>query len=408
MKAHYFNLNDTISSIINRYPETLEYFTRHGFPQFGNPSLLKNLGERITFKSAMLSKHKDPEGHMQKICAVIEQYRGNESPSELEHCTISGLLPCPVSIPLKENLEKFAETSEGQDGFALEVNLQSASGGISWLEDIYRLAESEEDLPDLAISAGFELFFEPELIGRFRDAKTFSDLSGLSHFHPAYQGINFKDPEGNYTMLGGVPAVFLVDTLQLEGRKTPACWEDILSEELTGAVSIPVEDIDLFHAVCLTLYDQFGPDAVRALGRNFQQSQHPAEMVKPTGDTQQPAVTILPWFFTRMLFSTTTLKAVWPEDGAIISPIFTVTKQSKAGSLRKVTEFLESRQTGDLLRSKGMFPSVNPSVDNNLPEGGTFRWLGWETIYGQDIGALTTECNRLFEAGKQDQMEVQL
>jgi hypothetical protein len=48
------------------------------------------------------------------------------------------------------------------------------------LENLYREAEGEQRIPDLALSAGFELFFDQKRIGRFRDSGTFADIIGTT------------------------------------------------------------------------------------------------------------------------------------------------------------------------------------------------------------------------------------
>jgi ABC-type Fe3+ transport system substrate-binding protein len=406
MKKPYFSVHDTLHDIITRYPQTLEYFTSHGFPQFSDREQLKRLGSMLTFEAAMKSRKKNPETFMELLNEAIEQSlmlsEDGVSRSEDDNAlTVAGILPCPVKIPLIDRFESFADTYRKKHGRSVSYNLQSASGGLGWMEDIYRHAVDEHQLPDLVLSAGFELFFDQRLVGRFRDAGTFADLSSLTSFNRDFDGLRLKDPKGNYSILAGVPAIFLVDTLELGDRKVPRTWEDLLSEDLEGSVSLPVEDLDLFNAVTLRLEHRFGMEAVERLGRNMLRSMHPSQMVregsrKGSSPAGKPAVTVLPWFFTRMIFSGTSLQIVWPEDGAILSPIFAAAKRSKADQLSEILSLFESREIGQLLRDKGMFPCVHPEVENDLPENAGFQWLGWDAVYSRDMGKLIQTCTSTF------------
>lgn len=404
MKTTYFTKTDTLFSITEKFPETVPLFTANGFPQLQDPAQRKLLGSAVTFEQALSAKKKNPDIFLHMLFEVIEQKQqlndeGSSQPLEplQAGCSIAGILPCPVKIPLLDNFKQFASAYEQKQHKTLSYRLRSASGGISWLEDEIRAAQSIESIPDLFISAGFELFFDKNLIGKYRDQGAFADLSGLNSFNHCFSGIDLKDPAGNYSILAGVPAIFLVDTLELNGRKKPETWDDLLSPEFENSISLPVEDLDLFNAVCLTLYKTKGIEAIQKLGKNMLSSLHPAQMVKTRKNSgQKPAVTVLPWFFTRMIFSGTSLHIVWPKDGAILSPVFIAARKAKAEELREIVHYFESPQVGTLLREKGFFPTVHPEVNNKIPEGNAFQWLGWDFIYSHDISALIARCTEEF------------
>src|SRR3712207_7044342 len=48
---------------------------------------------------------------------------------------------------------------------------------------------------------------------------------------------------------------------------------------------------------------------------------------KSKGKSNEPAVSIIPYFFTQMIGDRQV--AVWPEDGAVISPIFMMSKKDR-------------------------------------------------------------------------------
>mgnify|MGYP002267097503 CR=1 FL=1 len=127
---------------------------------------------------------------------------------------------------------------------------------------------------------------------------------------------------------------------------------------------------------------------------------HPAQMLKADKSKKRvkPAISIMPYFFTRMALPGSVMEAVWPEDGAIISPIFMLTKKDKQEELEEISKLFASKEVGEILSHKGLFPSVNKEVENNL-DGKTFKWVGWDYINNNDIGSILKECMKLFEKG---------
>src|SRR5699024_4705377 len=145
--------------------------------------------------------------------------------------------------------------------------------------------------------------------------------------------------------------------------------------EFENAVSLPVGDFDLFNAMLLTLYKKYGEEGIKKLGKSMLKSMHPSEMVKSHMKSIRPAVTIMPYFFTRMTKRGGPMVAVWPEDGAIISPIFLLSKKSKKGKLKPFVDLFVSKEIGEILSHNGRFPSTNPEVDNGISKDQKYLWL---------------------------------
>ena len=179
----------------------------------------------------------------------------------------------------------------------------------------------------------------------------------------------------------------------------PRTWSDILQPEFAQQVALPVGDFDLFNAILLALYQEYGEDGIKALGRCMLKSMHPSQMVKNAKRVaeEKPYVTIMPYFFTKMAKMVSSLEIIWPEDGAIISPIFMLTKQASLGKVKPIAEFIAGQGVGEILAQRGLFPSVHPQVDNLLNFPHPWKWIGWDYIYQNDIGELIRKTNDIFE-----------
>ena len=80
----------------------------------------------------------------------------------------------------------------------------------------------------------------------------------------------------------------------------------------------------------------------------------------------------------------------------MICPIFMLVKASVREEVAALTELMTSKELGEILAHRGLFPVLNPEVDNRLPEGAGFSWLGWDYIKDNDLGELIPSLNAIF------------
>ncbi|MCK5761777.1 MAG: ABC transporter substrate-binding protein, partial [Candidatus Izimaplasma sp.] len=386
----------TLSEVLDKYPKLKGVFENNGFKGLDNKLILKQIGAlpldsllrnkqiNVGLFIGMLNEHLKED--MIDITLMDNQHKEDA-------INIIGLLPCPVRIPL---LDRFTTLSNLDK---INHNLKAASEGLNWLKEKVKKAETEDDLADIYISAGFDLFFEQDLMKKFKDDKVFEDYYKDAPYNSDFENdyLQLRDPSGDYSMLGVVPAVFLVNTSVLGDRPMPKTWKDLLDPMFENSISLPVSDFDLFNAILIHLHKEFGMEAIAKLGKSMIKSMHPAQMVKSDKRSRvRPAISIMPYFFTRMALPGSVMNAVWPEDGAIISPIFMATKRSKKTELQEIADMFTSVETGEILSHKGLFPSINHDVDNKL-SGKTFKWVGWDYINNNDLGKIIEETMKVFE-----------
>jgi ABC-type Fe3+ transport system substrate-binding protein len=403
------NLTMTIKEIVETWPETLDVFVANGFEKFKDKAVLENVGRFLKLESALKNKGYSPETFVALLVdKITEQHQrvditlatNNAQKFDID---FAGLLPCPVRVPLLEALDSFTSEYQHISGYKTRSRLEAASVGADWLEQNIRSLTSAEELPDLFISAGFDTFFDPHGIGKYQQQGLFEALTP-QEVNADFSGLELTDPHHAYSIISVVPAVFMVDKMELGDLPVPRTWADLLSPLYAQKVALPVGDFDLFNAILLNLHKEFGVDGVKCLGRSMLQALHPAQMVKGAGRVQaeKPIITILPYFFTRMASAIKSVEIVWPEDGAIISPIFLLAKKNSLNKTRPIAEFMAGTQVGTVLAQKGLFPSLNPQVENILPDSFAgdvpWKWLGWDYIYNNNIAALITELDAVFSS----------
>ena len=163
---------------------------------------------------------------------------------------------------------------------------------------------------------------------------------------------------------------------------------------------LPVGDFDLFNGILLTLWQEFGDAGVRALSRNLLQSLHPSQTTGrfAPGQGKGPTVSVIPYFFSKMVKFNPLAELVWPADGAVISPIFMLLRRRAPAAAAQLADFFCSREVGEIMAYRGLFPSCHPEVENRVPPAARFRWLGWDFINTNDLGELIPRLNELFRS----------
>lgn len=391
--------NMTLKKIIDNFPKTLNIFTNNGFPQLSDQDYLNTVGGILKLKSALNSKGYDIDTYIKLLEESINEETIDITLKEQPKTgtiKVMGLLPCPVRVPLLEHFDAKVKEVEKKWKIKVGYKLEAASVGAEWIQENFTNETTVQNLPEIFVSAGFEAFFDKKSIGKFKDNKVFEDLTGKS-INKDFSHIALKDPKGDYSIISVVPAVFMINLNEIGDREIPTKWSDILKPEFEGRVSLPVGDFDLFNSLLLNFYKDFGEAGIEKLGNAMHSSMHPSQMIK-TGNSKiknNPIITILPYFFTRMA-KANALKIVWPEDGAMISPIFMLIKKPISEPVKELADFFFSKESGEILSHRGLFPSLNPKVENKLPENSKFKWIGWDYIYENDIGELIEKTNRIF------------
>ncbi len=384
------DIKDTLFNITEKHKEALDLLISLGFDSLKDDNLRKVFGSSISLENALKSKKINADEFVTRLMERIEENKSAQKKFK-DTIRITGVLPCPVKVPLMETFEKWL--SEQNFDFNLNYDLKAASMGIDWIKDEMK---NSVNVPDLFISAGFDLFFDKNLLGKYKSENLFEDITGIQKYNDDFSEYNLEDPSCQYSMLGIVPAVFLVNKDELKGRKIPQSWEELMSGEFENNVSLPISDFDLFNALLLNIYRLYGEEGIRKLARIFQKNMHPSEMIKSHMKRERPAITIMPYFFTWMVREGSPMELVWPKDGAIISPIFMLTKKETKDKTKTIADFFASKEAGEILSHKGKMPSVNPEVDNQIPKENKYIWLGWDFIKENDISILIKKCANIF------------
>ena len=148
--------------------------------------------------------------------------------------SIKGILPCPVRMQFVEKFEEFVHSQD----YEINYNLNAVSMGMDVVEDEIVNAKTEDDLSEVYMSAGFSLFFDKDHMGKFRGKGIFKDYRKDLNKDFDNDEISLKDPRGEYSIIGVVPAIFIVNRDKLGNRKKPTCWEDLFKPEFDSTSNL--------------------------------------------------------------------------------------------------------------------------------------------------------------------------
>lgn len=402
--SNYFDLKDKVGKILEDYPETLQVFVSNGFEQLKNPVARKTLANAITLEGALKMKKINAQVFCEKLREAItleregvDQTLKEEGSFAQGDIRIEGVLPCPIRIPLLEHFTQALNEIKHSTDKKIGFDLRAASMGLDWVKNQV-IGGDIKQIPDLMLSAGFDLFFDKKYMGQFKDENVFYTPLGECNTDFNNKQIDLRDPHSQYAIIGVVPAIIMVNEKLLGDRKMPTSWADILSPEFENTMALPMHDLDLFNAVILHIYKMFGEEGIYKLARSFKKNLHPAQMVKAknAGENIDPVISISPYFFTKMLPENGPIKAIWPKEGAIVSPIFMMAKK-EVKEVEPFLKYFQSKEVGEIFSAGGKFPSTNPNVDNQLNSDQKFVWVGWDFIHQNDIGELITRCEGIFK-----------
>jgi len=312
----------------------------------------------------------------------------------VRHTDLLALLPCPLKTPLERSFGERSDFHAIPDAvFELEGN---ANHDPSW-SLIAGGWESLAEFPEILVFPGFNFLHGKKFRERFIASGGFAKIPLPVPLESLVSDNGLRDPEGHYAMLCVNPLVIAYNAEKLGSRKKPAGFADLARAEMASSVLMRGKADQWCETTLLGMESIGGKDGVRSLARSVLGAAHPAEMVKRLCDPGDAAVAcILPYFFAKHAERKNEIVLVWPDEGAIASPVTMLVKEESVERLEPVWRFFLSDEAASIC-SGAFFPACagNPralasTAKDPLPTAfgkGRLVWPGWSRIYGCDIVA---------------------
>lgn len=388
--------NENLLQLAEMNNELISVFEKHGLGSYFKPENLNKIGKYTRLNSLLEAKKIEKSQFINNLNQLL--FDTDSIPpanlfQEQHNLDFAAMLPCGLRNPFKEYFDSIIYENSNQFdslNFLIEGNVNHELSYYPLLDGITDI----DEMPDIIMASDVNNFFHRPFMDRFVKKGLFETYTPFTP-NDYLQKNGYADTKGNFTMYTANMLIMVVDSVRLGNRKMPEKWNDLLAPEFENDIIMRGEENFFCNAIMLPFFKEKGFDAIKILAKNIKSGMHPAEMVKLAGTDKKEgaAVYIMPYFFAKRILNKNA-EIVWPQDGAIVSPVFLLIQKSKIAKHKAFLDFLLSKETGNILTDR-YFPSIHPDVSHKtFPEKA--KWLGWDFLYNQDIGQLKNDIRDVF------------
>ncbi len=259
-------------------------------------------------------------------------------------------------------------------------------------------------LPDLILSTG------TGDLAAIEDPAHFQSLTPVP-LPPRHAACGLADPAGIATPLALIPFVFLVDAARLGDLPLPSRWADLLNPLYAGKIvfggwkpekAATYDECNRFFLAAM-LRD-FGEDGIKSLAANVAGLMHTPRMPRMAGTGRDGggAIYILPWFFAEICPRRSHTRMIWPQDGALVMPIYLLARRGLSGPAARLADYLLGDEFGMKLMRNCYPPAWSHQAQDHYPLGAALKWMGWNAARGPAQAALTRRASDIFFAHWQE------
>lgn len=384
--------------IIQRFPQTRSVFAANGLGALVSDDAMRVLAPFLTLGTALKSRFINIEAFIEMLEGAIARdpvidTPGLASMAAQKDLSFLALMPCGLKMPFSRAFSQFLNELQVKEGIsiqsAVEGNVNQELSYYSYVDTI----ESRDELPDIIVSADFNVFLGRRFYDRFVAPGHFAGYGALPA-GPNFSDAQILDPKNEYTILCVNPLVVVANLDQLGNRNLPRTWDDMLAPEWEKSLIIRGGDGFYCHAVLLPTFKAHGNKGLEALANNVLEGLHPAQMVNRIDSNGSGALYVMPAFFADRIRHQERIEVIWPDDGALASPVILQVKPEKKEELKPVLDYLVGRQLAQILAGAG-FPVPHADVAADV-QTKPLKWLGWDFLRQNDLPTLNVEIDKIF------------
>ncbi|MDC0609829.1 ABC transporter substrate-binding protein [Vibrio sp.] len=397
--AHELNVDWKIADIVNAYPESISVFIRFGLDALVSESGLNALGPFLSLSTALHTRKIDEQEFVNALTSALQKLPELEAPGldstkNQSDLTLLALMPCGLKVPFSRDVSSFMSELTTLDKnldikYAVEGNLNQELSYYSYVPQI----TSPDELPDIIVSSDFNTFYGHDFQQKFVNNGIYTGY-GQFELSPSFKEAGISDPMGRYSVLGVNPLVIVVNKDQLQGRPEPTSWADLLHPRWRASITLRGGNEFFCHAVLLPTYLRHGNDGLKALADNVRQGLHPSQMVKQIDKNAPGAIYVMPEFFAHRVKNQQRLNIVWPQEGALASPVTLQVKSAKIDQLKPILDYLVGENLAKTLGS-ARFPVPHAQVVNDV-QSKPLMWLGWDFLRSRDLLSVNSDIDKVF------------
>jgi len=404
-------LETDMSSLLAKWPELEREFCARGLEAFCTDEARKSICRFLHLETILRRKGIDGASFVTECVLPVISGGADDGMGELRDVPTSevinygskpgnvlALLPCGLKRSYHAGIKEFAK--EYPEDFAkLDCLVQgNLNHELSYYPHLSRV-QSEDEIPDMMILADFNCLFHHDFMERFVN----KGLFGVPEYFPgndasrAFNACGYFDPAGQYMMLTANPLLMVVDHAMLKGQPAPRSWHELIHGDYKNNVTIRGDGQFYCNGVLLPLYKDHGMDGLRKLAAQVKVGLHPSQMVKELSERRanRSGIYVIPYFFAKTINGNPEVEIIWPEEGAIISPVFMVAKKKALAVMEPLIKYLCGERFSEI-QDTAFFPPVSETASSFTPEENKFNWIGWDFLRKNDTGILKQEIEKMF------------
>ncbi|AQR95496.1 ABC transporter substrate-binding protein [Clostridium saccharoperbutylacetonicum] len=306
---------------------------------------------------------------------------------------VVGLLPCPIKVPIEEGFNYMIDNLIEELDFKYLVE-GNANYDVMWMDESSHVPLKNE-LPKIIVSAGINSFYRRDFRKKAINDNYFKKINNIEE--EANKG-ELMDLDGNYNIMALNYLVMVIDLTKLNDREIPKSWKELLDSSFKKEIAMRGKKGKYCETTLLGIYKDYGINGIKNLRELVGFGGHPAEMLKNIGKgvKNSPTISIVPYFYAKILKNNKNVKIVWPEEGAIVSPVTLLVQRDISKNLERVANYFISNEVKEICKIASL-PAPEDYLkylqENNLK----LNWLGWDFINNNDINKLLIELNEQFK-----------
>ena len=306
---------------------------------------------------------------------------------------VLGLFPCPIKVPIEIGFDDMINNLEYECDFKYLIE-GNANYEVMWMDESSHIPLKEE-LPKIIISAGVNSFYRNDFRTKAIEEQYFKEVKGIED---ELTENDLSDLEGNYHIMALNYLVMVVDLTKLENRDIPKSWEELLNSSFKNEIAIRGKKGKYCETTLLAIYKDYGMEGIIKLSELVGYGGHPAQMVKNAGKgiKESPTISVIPYFYAKLLKNNKNVKVVWPEEGAIISPVTLLVQRGISKNLENVVNYFISEEVRNICKNASL-PNPIDYLKYLRENNYKLNWIGWDFIRNNDINKLLLELNHILK-----------
>lgn len=245
------------------------------------------------------------------------------------------------------------------------------------INSIIENAHNFDEFPDMLIRSDHKGLFNKKIkeglnLNIFKNVMENDILENNNSFNTEFN----DEEEKHITLLGAKQWVIVVDRSIDSNIQSPMHWSDLLNIKYENKIGIQGKKDKFCGALLLHMHKEYGVNGIEALANNIKNVWHFTDIIKSLGKGKVSAapINIMPLTNAMMIVNKKPIEIIWPEEGALATPIYMLVKREKLEELKDYIKYIIGEEFQKILIKNHLY-----SVHNKL-NGKKLKWLGWEYI----------------------------